>query len=241
MKERSGERLRIARELHDTLLQSVHGLMLRVHFATEALPNDEPARESLHLALSRADEVMLEGRRRVQDLREEVPEHAELASQIARVAEELDIQKSMSFQIIEDGQRKELDPLVQRELYSIAREALTNTVYHSKAASAEISLIYANSYFLMKCCDTGIGLEPSILTNGQRIGHWGLVGMRERASAIQGKIQLWSSPGTGTEIEIRVPARRAYRFPSTRMAWLQRLLQLRRDAEGRESDSQEKS
>jgi len=241
MKERSGERLRIARELHDTLLQSVHGLMLRVHFATEALPTDEPARESLHLALSRADEVMLEGRRRVQDLREEVPECAELALQIARVAEELDIQKSMNFKIIEDGQRKELDPFVQRELYSIAREALTNTVYHSKAASAEISLIYANSYFFMKCCDTGIGLESSILTNGQRIGHWGLVGMRERASAIQGKIQLWSSPGTGTEIEIRVPARRAYRFPNTRMAWLQRLLQLRRDAEGRESNSQEKS
>jgi signal transduction histidine kinase len=89
LKERSSERIRIARELHDTLLQSIHGLMLRFHFATEALPQDEPARQSLQVALSRADEVILEGRRRVQDLRDEVSDATDFATQIAAVATEL--------------------------------------------------------------------------------------------------------------------------------------------------------
>lgn len=239
MKERSGERLRIARELHDTLLQSIHGLVLRVHFAAEALPHDEPVRESLQLALSRADDVILEGRRRVQDLREEVPNLTNLATQIAIIAADLDVQTTMSFRIVEDGKRIELDPMIQRELCVIAREALTNTVRHAQAASAEISLMYASPYFQMKCCDTGVGLAPAILSKGDRTGHWGLVGMRERAIAIGGTLQLWSSQGAGTEIEIRVPARQAYRFPSTRMMWLQRLLQLRHQAEGREPSHQD--
>jgi len=235
MRERTGERLRIARELHDTLLQSIHGLVLRVHFAAESLPPDEPARASLQLALTRADEVILEGRRRVQDLREEVPEAANLAAQIASIAEELAVRKSMSFRIVEDGQCVELDPQIQRELCVIAREALTNTVRHAQAPGAEIFLVYANSYFLMRCCDTGVGLAPSVLARGNRAGHWGLVGIRERVLAIEGKIQFWSAPGAGTEIEIRLPGRRAYRVPHTRMMWLKRLMQLRQDAGGRES------
>jgi len=234
MKERSGERLRIARELHDTLLQSIHGLVLRVHFAAEALPRDEPVRESLQLALSRADDVIVEGRKRVQDLREEAPNLANLVTQIALIAEDLDVQKSMRFRIIEDGKRIELDPMIQRELCAIAREALTNTVRHAHAGSAEISLMYANAYFQMKCCDTGVGLAPAVLAKGDRTGHWGLVGMRERASAIGGTLQLWSAHGAGTEIEIRVPARQAYRFPHAKMMWMHRLLQFRRQAEGRE-------
>jgi len=232
MKERSSERLRIARELHDTLLQAIHGLVLRIHFAAEALPSTEPVRASLQEALSRADAVILEGRRRVQDLRDEVPDAGNLAAQIARIGEELEIQKRMAFRITEAGQRQELDLGVQRELCLIAREALTNALRHSKAKSAEILLTYGESIFLMKCIDSGVGVEPSVLTRGNRSGHWGLVGMRERALSIQSTIQIWSSPRGGTEIEIRVPARKAYRSPRSRLMWFQRLLQLRQDAEG---------
>ena len=232
MRERSSERLRIARELHDTLLQSIHGLVLRVHFATEELPASEPARESLQQALSRADAVILEGRRRVQDLREEIPDAGDLAAQLTRIAEEIEIHKSMPFKIIEDGRHRDLDADVQRELCMIAREALTNTVRHSKAGSAEILLTYSETHLVMKCVDSGIGLEPAIFTRGNRAGHWGLVGIRERAVSIQSKVQIWSSPRAGTEIEIRVPARKAYRAPRSRLMWLQRLLQFRQDAEG---------
>jgi signal transduction histidine kinase/ligand-binding sensor domain-containing protein len=232
LEERSSERIRIARELHDTLLQSIHGLMLRFHFATEALPQDEPARESLQVALSRADEVILEGRRRVQDLREEVSDAIDFAVQISVMASELEIQKVMEFCVTEDGEPRELRSAIQSELCKIAREALTNMVHHSGAKRADIALTYSDEEFMMRCCDNGVGLAPSILNHGKRDGHWGLVGMRERASTIEGKFQLWSSPGCGTEIEIRIRGRRAYRYSQTTSRWFRGLSQLRRDAQG---------
>jgi signal transduction histidine kinase/streptogramin lyase len=229
LKERSEERLRIARELHDTLLQSVHGLMLRFHFATEKLSEDESARESLRVALSRADAALLEGRRRVQDLREEVPDAASLADQIAILGAELQVETTMAFRVIEDGQRRPLVPVVQLELCRIAKEAITNALQHSGAPGAEVCLIYGSSAFIMKCSDTGVGLPSSTLTSGKQAGHWGLVGMRERAITINGKLELWSSPGNGTQINVRVPAGSAYRSSRTRFIWLNRLLHLHRD------------
>ena len=232
LKERSSERIRIARELHDTLLQSIHGLMLRFHFATEALPQDEPARQSLQVALSRADEVILEGRRRVQDLRDEVSDATDFATQIAAVATELEMQRVMAFCVTENGEPKELNLDVRGELCKIAQEALTNMLHHSGAKRADIVLTYADKEFMMRCCDNGVGLSLSILSDGKREGHWGLVGMRERASSIEGKLQLWSSPDNGTEIEIRIPGRRAYRFSRRPAQWLRRVSRLWRDAEG---------
>jgi signal transduction histidine kinase/ligand-binding sensor domain-containing protein len=239
LKERSDERLRIARALHDTLLQSVHGLMLRFHFAAQTLSENTPARQSLEVALVRADAVYLEARGQVESLRDEVAEGGDLLSLIAKRAQELEIPERMAFQIIENGQRQVLNANAQGELYRIASEALTNTVLHADAPSAEIILTYGGSELLMKCCDSGVGLPPAVLAKGQRTGHWGLVGMRERAAAIEGKMQIWSSPGGGTEIEVRIPSRRAYLYPSKRLVWLQRLLQFRRTATGLDSGAQD--
>jgi signal transduction histidine kinase/ligand-binding sensor domain-containing protein len=232
LKERTSERIRIARELHDTLLQSIHGLMLRFHFATEALPPDEPARQSLQLALSRADEVIVEGRRRVQDLREELPDSADFGAMLAAVGLELEMQKVMSFQVTEDGERQELVPVVQSELCIMAREALTNTRRHSGATSAEIVLDYGSLEFVMRCSDNGVGLSPAVLGQGKRDGCWGLVGIRERTSTMHGEMQLWSSPDDGTEVEIRIPAKVAYRFPGRRAKLLRLFTKYRRDDEG---------
>jgi len=230
LKERSSERIRIARELHDTLLQSIHGLMLRFHFATEALPSGEPARASLQLALSRADEVIVEGRRRVQDLREELPDAEDFAAMLAAVGLELEMQAAMSFQVTEDGERQELNPAVQGELCKIAREALTNTRRHSGATAAEIVLGYGGLEFVMRCGDNGAGLPVSVLSQGRRDGRWGLVGIRERTATLQGKMQLRNSPERGAEVEIRIPAKVAYRFPGRRARLLRLVAQLRRDA-----------
>ena len=232
MQQRSSERIRIAQELHDTLLQSIHGLMLRFHFATEELPENEPARHALQLALSRADDVIVEGRRKVQDLREEVSDNVELAEQISEMASKLDIQKSVALHVSEDGRPKKLRADVRSELCTVAREALMNVVRHSKAKRAEISLVYGDREFMMRCCDNGVGMEPSIVSRGKRDGHWGLVGIRERASAIEGTLELWSSPGSGTEIEIRIPGRRAYVDSANPQHWFHRLHRLRREAHG---------
>jgi len=228
--ERTNERMRIARDLHDTLLQSIHGLMLRVHFATEVLPPDEPARLELQAALSRADEVIVEGRRRVQDLRDEVPDSTDFTSMLAEVVEELEIQKSMSFQVTEEGERQELTPIVKSELYKIAREALRNTLQHSGATSAVIALSYGSLEFAMKVSDNGVGISPSILDHGKRDGHWGLIGMRERASSVMGRMEIWSSPSEGTEIELHIPANIAYRAPGASARLVDFLTRHRRDA-----------
>jgi signal transduction histidine kinase/ligand-binding sensor domain-containing protein len=235
LKERSDERIRIARALHDTLLQSVHGLMLRFHFAAQTLPENAPARQSLETALVRAEAVYLEARGQVESLRDEVGQNTDLTTLIARRAEELELQQNMTFQIVENGQRQRLDPTVQSELYRIASEALANTVLHAKAPSGEVIFTYGPSELSMRCCDTGVGLPPSVLASGRLAGHWGLIGIRERAEGIEGKLQIWSFPGRGTEIEVRVPARRAYLYPGKRFVWLQRLLQFRRSATGLDS------
>lgn len=233
--ERASERIRIARDLHDTLLQSIHGLMLRFHVATQKLPPDDPVRRSLEVALTRADSVYLETRKRVESLRDDVADSADLASLIARRSEDLEIANSMTFRIVETGQRQILKNRVQSELYRIAGEAITNTLHHSSATTAEIIISYGPTELLMRCCDTGVGLPPEVLADGRRPGHWGLIGMRERAVAIEGEFQVWSSPRGGTEIQVRVPARRAYRHPHSRFTWLHRLLEFRRNATGLET------
>jgi signal transduction histidine kinase len=235
LKERADERIRIARELHDTLLQSIHGLMLRIHFAAEELPVDEPVRKPLQLALQRADDVFVEARQRIEFLRDEVPEEPDFALQLAKVAEDLDLHQFMSFQIIEEGERRFLKNDAQSELCRIAREALINTLHHAKAKSTEISLVYERNELSMKCSDTGIGIPIDVMKIGRRSGHWGLIGMKERAASIEAKFQVWSAPGAGTQIEIRVPARRAYRFPASNSRWLQQLQQFRRSATGQDT------
>jgi signal transduction histidine kinase/ligand-binding sensor domain-containing protein len=238
LQQRSDERMRIARALHDTLLQSVHGLMLRFHFAAQALPEQALERKSLEAALVRADAVYLEARSQVESLRDDAAQGPNLVSLIAKRAEELDVQQSMTFQIVENGLRQPLHRMAQSELYRIASEALSNTLLHARAPSAEVVLTYGGSEFLMKCCDKGIGLPPHVLEEGQREGHWGLIGMRERAAALEGKLQIWSAPNSGTEIEVRIPARRAYVSARPRIVWLQRLLQLRRAATGLDTDTE---
>ncbi len=190
LRERTEERVRIARELHDTLLQSVQGLMLRFHFATEELGPDEPARKALRLALSQADEVIVEGRQRVQDLREEVPDATNLAGQIAKAAEQMELQAVMAFRIVEIGPRTALRPQAQLELCRIAKEALANTLQHARATNASVVLTYGTGDFILECSDTGIGLPASVLAQGQQTGHWGLVGMRERAVTLKGKLEV---------------------------------------------------
>ncbi len=235
LRERSDERMRIARELHDTLLQSVHGLMLHLHFATESLPLAEPSRANLQKALDRADAVIHEGRRRVQDLRDERLDAPALAARIAQVAREIGIEETMAFRLVEEGTPREIRLPVQIELSRIVREALMNSILHSRGSSAEVVLEYRRTSFSVRCKDTGIGLPASVSAGGKRAGHWGLVGMRERASAINGTLELRSTPGKGTEIEVCIPSKRAYAIPRVGSRWLRRILPKPQEIAGQDS------
>jgi signal transduction histidine kinase len=111
-----------------------------------------------------------------------------------------------------------------------------NSILHSQALSAEVVLSYGGTTFSVSCKDTGVGLPPSVSADGKRAGHWGLVGMRERASAMNGRMQIRSAPGRGTEIDVRVPSKRAYFVSRINRSWLRRLLPNPHEASGQDSD-----
>jgi signal transduction histidine kinase/ligand-binding sensor domain-containing protein len=210
LEQRANERLRIARELHDTLLQSIHGLMLRFHYATEELEEGHPARPALRTALQRADDLVVEGRNRVQDLRGEVDRNRSLTDLIKQTALELKPEDGPNVHVTEEGLRRPMQAIVKEELCRICREGVVNSLSHSKATSIEIELNYGAAFFDLRLKDNGCGIDPVVLKEGGRSGHWGLHGMKERAKNIGASLRIWSTPGRGTEIEVRLRAAAAY-------------------------------
>jgi signal transduction histidine kinase/ligand-binding sensor domain-containing protein len=204
------ERERIARELHDTLLQSVQGLLLRFQAEMYGLPEREPTRQRLEQVLDRADEVLVEGRERVRDLRAEATTGNDLAEALRHCAKELAQDYPIAFNLFIVGTAQILDPTVYNEVCQIAREAITNAFQHSKATLIETVITYDQASLRVMVRDDGRGIEEEILVRGLA-GHWGLSGMRERGKKIGVKLNILSHPGSGTEIDLVVPARLAYR------------------------------
>ncbi|MCR6661622.1 MAG: histidine kinase [Luteimonas sp.] len=199
------ERERIARDLHDTFLQGVQGLMLRFQSAAERIPQGEPARELMEDALDRADRVLADGRDKVSELRATVS--LNLPEALALVGNELSRDYAVGFRAHVEGDIRTLDPLVQEEAYRIGAEALANAFRHAGATRISVATVFGRRQFEVRVTDDGCGFDLS----SARKGRWGLKGMRERAGKIRGKIHLSSKPGTGTTVDLHVPARVAYR------------------------------
>ncbi len=206
MQARLSERLRIARELHDTLLQGFNGLVLRFEAVMKKMASDDPARELMGKALERADEVLLEGRLRVRDLRSELPPAGDLAQALAECGEELSKQSTISFSLTVHGSPQPLDLNAFDEVYQIGREALHNAFSHSRASKIEMEIFYEQAMLRLRVRDDGAGIDPRTL-NGGRPGHWGLSGIRERARTLGATLNIRSNPGAGTEIDLTVPAK----------------------------------
>ncbi len=209
--ERMAERERIARELHDTLLQSLFGLTLRFHTAANKLPVGDPAREALDDALQQSDRVMQEGRERVMNLRIRHTESASLADALAEIGNQLRAIHPANFQITVKGQPQPLEAIVQEEILLIGREALTNAFSHSGAQNIVAELSYQTAALHVCVRDDGRGIDEGILQAGYRSGHWGLPGMRERASKMRGELRVGRTRDGGTQIDLQVPAGIVYR------------------------------
>jgi signal transduction histidine kinase len=223
--EQLAERERIARELHDTLLQSVGGLILQFQTATERIPRDDPTRQMLEEALKQSDEVLAEGRERLLELRITSAEANELPQAFAAVGLELRRDHPSEFRVVVNGNPRELHPNVREELYRIGREAIANCFQHAQAERCETEINYDSSQLRIGIRDDGCGVEETILEAGDRSGRWGLTGMYERARKIGAHLEVWSRRGVGTEVEVRVPASIAYRSRGdvSRWQWLRRL------------------
>jgi signal transduction histidine kinase len=210
LEERISERERIARELHDTLLQGVQGVILRFQAAMDRIPESEPARHALAKALDRADDVLVEGRDRVTNLRSTAAPAIDLPTVVERAGEEFARDYPAQFQMTVNGAPRALHPVVRDEVYAIVREALANAFRHAQASHIEVEIVYDRRELRLHVRDDGRGIDSTILAAGGRRDHWGLIGMRERARQIRAHFQLWSRPGAGAEIELRIPAVLAY-------------------------------
>jgi signal transduction histidine kinase/ligand-binding sensor domain-containing protein len=229
MEDRIDERERIARALHDTFLQSVQGLMLRFQTLLKRLPPDGEARALAERILDQADQVLVEGRNQVSGLRSPSLASSDLPQACAELGRSLQEQYGTPFRLAVLGQPMTLAPAPAEQIYSIASEALHNAYRHAQAAQVELELAYGNEHFRLRVRDDGAGIATEVLANGQRPGHWGLTGIREQAGKLGARVEFWSAPGKGTEVNLRVPAEAAYLTPPKRspaqhlMAWLARM------------------
>jgi signal transduction histidine kinase/ligand-binding sensor domain-containing protein len=218
------ERTRIARDLHDTLLQSFQGLLLRFQTAYalfDTRPTD--AKDVLGSSIDQTAQAITEGREAVQGLRASTVESNDLAQAITALGEQLAAEASgatsIGLHVEVEGTSRNLHPIVRDEIYRVASEALRNAFRHAEARQIEVEFSYDQRQFRMRVRDDGKGIGATFLTAEGRAGHFGLPGMRERARQMGGELTVWTAAESGTEIELILPAARAY-AASPRRSWL---------------------
>jgi signal transduction histidine kinase len=204
------ERERIARELHDTFLQSVQGLMLKFQSAMEKIPVGEPARNLMEKALDRADEVLVEGRTRVTALRRSAQERRDFTAAVKLLAEQAAEDATSDVRVTVEGESRLLHPVVAEEALRILAEALANALRHANARVITIEIIYSRRELVVRLVDDGRGFSADVLDAAAKDGHWGLAGMRERAEKIRAQLEISSRPSAGTSIELKMRASIAY-------------------------------
>jgi signal transduction histidine kinase len=224
---RVNERTRIARDLHDTLLQSGHGLLLRFQAVSLLLP-ERPleAKQQLDSAINQTAEFITEARDEVQGLRESTVQGNDLALAVSTLGEEFATGSTghrPAFRVAVQGEPRDLHPILRDEIYRIAAEALRNAFRHAQAHNVEVEIRYDDEQFRMRVRDDGKGIDAAVLSRQGTEGHYGLPGMRERATLIGGKLTVWTQVDEGTEVELWVPSGTAYRA-DRKASWLSRKL-----------------
>lgn len=207
---RQEERERIARDLHDTLLQGVSALGLYLQGAAELAPAGSILRTRIEHALSRTAELLEEGRDRVAELRMSPGLGGDLADLLKdRCAQLEELFPRPAWRIGTEGAPVPLNRVFVEDAYRIAGEALLNAFRHSKPEHVSVLLQYGARYFRLVIRDDGTGVSPAMLEESGVQRRFGIAGMRERAERVGGRIE-WSSCAPGTQVLLTVPAERAY-------------------------------
>jgi signal transduction histidine kinase/ligand-binding sensor domain-containing protein len=215
LEARVNERTRIARELHDTMLQSFQAVLMKLHAMAFVIREHPPeAEKTLGSVIEQVSEAITEGREAVQGMRTSTLVVNDLARAISMLGEDLAEQQAdenrTEFRMDAEGTSRELLPLIRDDVYRIVSEALRNAFKHSQATRIEVELRYDPRELRVRIRDNGKGIEPKVLAEGGRVGHYGLPGMKERAKLVGGKLEVWSELGSGTETKLTIPASVAY-------------------------------
>lgn len=216
LEQRVLERTRIARELHDTLLQSFHASLLQFQSVSEMLEPCE-VKTRLDRAIDLAARAVAEGRDAIQDLRSSPVETNDLVASVRSLGERLTASRvtphSSVFNLQATGMPVRLRPSIHSEVLRISSEALHNAFRHARAQNIQVEITYHSEGLRLLVMDDGRGIARNILNKGGRKGHFGLSGMRERAKLIGGKLKLQSEKDSGTRLELSIPAVHAYSLP----------------------------
>ena len=216
--ERLAERERIARDLHDTLLQGIFGASIHFDVANNRLPQDSPAKPAVQRGIELLKQVSEEGRNALRALRSPQATDEGLEEALLRLHKEFAMPENIDYRVAAQGDPLELRPLIRDEVYLIAREAVFNGVRHSQAKTIEVELDYTSRTFRVLVRDDGCGIDPQVLQTG-REGHWGLANMRERAEKIGAKFEVLSRINAGTEIRLGIPGKLAFDGASSGAFW----------------------
>jgi PAS domain S-box-containing protein len=197
------ERTRIAQELHDTLLQTFQSASLHLSAALYGIAQDSPVKPQFDRILQIMKQGIAEGRSAIEGLRSAGSQTSDLVVALSRI-QELEVPPDIDFRVIVTGRQRQLPGEIQDEIYRIGREALVNAFSHSGAKRVELELAYSDSELYLRIRDNGRGIDPQVLEKG-RDGHWGLAGMRERATRIGGLLKIFSGAAEGTEVQLSIP------------------------------------
>jgi len=213
---RLNERTRIARELHDTILQNFQGSLLQMQAARNLLSrHPEKVAQSLDNAIDGAADAIAEGRTAIQGLRSEAMAKGDLAELLMATSQELansgNLEHKPVFELVEEGKKQALSVTAGNEVCRIAVEAMRNAYRHAQAHRIEAEIRYGHEVFRVRIRDDGTGIDSKVLKEGGRAGHWGLRAMQERAQRIGAQLKFWSEAGAGTEVQLTVPPSVAYK------------------------------
>jgi signal transduction histidine kinase/ligand-binding sensor domain-containing protein len=211
LSERLAERERIARDLHDTLLQGFQGLILRFHLATQLIPTTQEARREMEEALDCADEVLGQSRDKIRGLRYEGTAETSIPQALSTLTKELTLRYKPSFETVTKGDPVRADPVSYEDIFAVAKEALTNASRHSGASLVRTEVSFTHKSLSLRISDNGRGIDPDVLTSKKRANHYGLAGMYERAVNLRADLKITSPSEGGTEVLLIVPAIVAYR------------------------------
>jgi signal transduction histidine kinase/ligand-binding sensor domain-containing protein len=222
LEERLHERERIARELHDTLLQGTQGLVLGFQVAAGKLAKADPRRAEMEAILDHADQVIAEARDRVYDLRNPDGSDEDVVTALTAVGADLASSTGVHFEVSADPVLPELRDEMRGEAFLVGREALLNAFRHAGAERIRLEIRHEGRLLRMTVTDDGAGIDRDVLARGSRPGHWGLVGMRERMDRVGGRLRIQSAPQHGTTVSLEWPAGMA--FPANCGNWVFRIV-----------------
>jgi ligand-binding sensor domain-containing protein/signal transduction histidine kinase len=224
MEERLGERTRIARDLHDTLLQGLVSASLQLEVADRQIASDATAKPLVQRISQLLRQLIDESRHRVRGLRLRRSEEENLERALTQISNDLAAPRKVKYQVVVEGTPRSLRPFVREEIYRIGAEALANAFRHADASAVETVLEYGRDHFRLLVRDDGKGIDPEVLRAG-REGHFGLSGLRERAAKIAAQLKVRTAAGAGTEIDLLVPAVAAFEQPAPRgpIYWITKL------------------